>query len=209
MAYEAFVVAREDLGHATGHLLPATALLVARLLDLPAKASAEGKQVAALERQLARAKERGAAGKQAAAEVARLRGALEALRAEPAAPQAESARVGAWTWRGRTKRKDPECLGSWRGSVSMMPEAVPGMGVPCGPAWKGGCSGWQPRKAESRRPSPSSSASAHRYRVWPACWTTRAVGLPSAWVGAARWPSQITQSAHWGAGVRRPGVAGH
>jgi hypothetical protein len=92
---EAFVVAREDLGHATGHLLPAIALLVARLLDLPAKISAEGKQIAALERQLARAKERGAAGKQSAAEVAKLRGALEALRAELAAAQAESARVGA------------------------------------------------------------------------------------------------------------------
>jgi hypothetical protein len=34
---ESFVAAREDLGHATGHLLPAIAVLVQRVLGLPVK----------------------------------------------------------------------------------------------------------------------------------------------------------------------------
>ncbi|MBL8618930.1 MAG: hypothetical protein JNM72_25185, partial [Deltaproteobacteria bacterium] len=90
---EAFVVAREDLGHATGHLLPVIAVLVQKLLSLPVKPSPEAKRIGQLERQLARAKERVGEGRRAEAEVGRLRAELDALRADLAEARAESARV--------------------------------------------------------------------------------------------------------------------
>ncbi len=90
---EAFVVAREDLGHATAHLLPAIAVLVQKVLGLPVKPSAEAKRIGQLERQLARLKERAGEGRQAEAEVGRLRAEIDALRADLADARAESARV--------------------------------------------------------------------------------------------------------------------
>ena len=90
---EAFVAAREDLGHATGHLLPAIAVLVTKVLGLKLKPSQEQKQIAKLERLLARARSK--AGGSARAEVRRLTAELEAARAELAQARAESARVAA------------------------------------------------------------------------------------------------------------------
>jgi hypothetical protein len=90
---EAFVVAREDLGHATGHLLPAIAVLVQKVLALPVKATDDQKQIRRLERQLARAREKGSRAAQR--EVERLRAKLETVRAELAEAKAESKRVRA------------------------------------------------------------------------------------------------------------------
>jgi len=92
---EAFVVAREDLGNATGHLLPAIAVLAQKVLGLPVKPTDEHKQIRRLERQLARARETAKGSRAARREVDRLRAALEELRAELAEARAESARVRA------------------------------------------------------------------------------------------------------------------
>jgi cell division septum initiation protein DivIVA len=89
------VVAREDLGHATGHLLPAIAVLAQKVLGLPVKPTDEQKQIRRLERQLARARETAKGSRAARREVDRLRAALEELRAELAEARAESARVRA------------------------------------------------------------------------------------------------------------------
>ena len=71
---ESYVAAREDLGAATGHLLPAIAALVTRLLGLPARASEEQRQVEKLERALARSR----------ATVGELRGRVAVLERERA-----------------------------------------------------------------------------------------------------------------------------
>jgi len=92
---EEFVAAREDLGHATGHLLPAIAVLVQKVLGLPVKPTDDQKRIAALERQLARAREARKDGRRAGAEVARLQRALDEARAALAEAEAESARVRA------------------------------------------------------------------------------------------------------------------
>ena len=90
---EEFVAAREDLGHATGHLLPAIAILVAKLLRLTAKPSEDQRRVVRLERQLERTRASGRSGKQALAQVAKLELALVAAQAEFAEALAESKRV--------------------------------------------------------------------------------------------------------------------
>jgi hypothetical protein len=90
---EGFVAAREDLGHATGHLLPAIAVLVQKVLGLPVKATDDQKRIAALERQLARAREARTNGQRSAALVARLQRELDEARAEQAEAEEESARV--------------------------------------------------------------------------------------------------------------------
>lgn len=92
---EAFVTAREDLGHATGHLLPAIAVLVQRVLGLPVRPSEEQKRITALERQLARARAARKDGRKAQAHVTRLEADLATARRELAEAQAESARVRA------------------------------------------------------------------------------------------------------------------
>jgi hypothetical protein len=92
---EAFVVAREDLGHATGHLLPAIAVLAQKVLGLPVKPTDEQKQIRRLERQLARARETAKGSRAARREADRLRAALEEVRAELAEAREESARVRA------------------------------------------------------------------------------------------------------------------
>jgi len=53
---EAFVAAREDLGAATAHLLPAVAVLVSKVLGLPAPTSEADRRVARLERDLEKAR---------------------------------------------------------------------------------------------------------------------------------------------------------
>ena len=92
---EEFVSAREDLGHATGHLLPAIAVLVQNVLGLPVKANEEQKRIVRLERQLALAREKAGAGKKVQGEVARLQVELDAARAALDDALAESARVRA------------------------------------------------------------------------------------------------------------------
>jgi predicted RNA-binding Zn ribbon-like protein len=89
---ESFVVAREDLGHATGHLLPAIAVLVQRVLDLPTRPTDEMKEIATLRRQLARAQEARRGGRASPAVVTRLERELAEARAELARARAESAR---------------------------------------------------------------------------------------------------------------------
>jgi hypothetical protein len=92
---EEFVVAREDLGAATGHLLPALAVLVQRVLGLPVKPTPDQKRIAQLERQLAKARETRNEHARRSGEVARLEAELGAARAELAEALAESARVRA------------------------------------------------------------------------------------------------------------------
>ena len=92
---EEFVSAREDLGHATGHLLPAIAVLVQKVLALPVKPSEDEKRFARLERQLERAKQNASGSRRAQAEIGRLRGELEGARAALDEALAESARVRA------------------------------------------------------------------------------------------------------------------
>jgi hypothetical protein len=53
---ERFIVAREDLGAATAHLLPAIAVLATKVLRLPEKESEESKRIARLERDLEKAR---------------------------------------------------------------------------------------------------------------------------------------------------------
>ena len=92
---ESFVASREDLGHATGHLLPAIAVLVQRVLGLPVRPSDDQKRVAVLERQLARARADKKDGRKALALVARLEAELAEAHREITEAQAESARVRA------------------------------------------------------------------------------------------------------------------
>jgi len=92
---EEFVAAREDLGHATGHLLPAIAVLVQNVLGLPVKPSEDQRHIARLEGQLARTRSQAKDGRRGAAEVARIQGELAEARAALAEAEAESARVRA------------------------------------------------------------------------------------------------------------------
>jgi len=85
---EEYVAAREDLGHATGHLLPAIAVMVTKVLGLKLKPSDEQKHIARLERQLERARGRGGGAK-----AARLERDLARARAELTEALAESQRV--------------------------------------------------------------------------------------------------------------------
>ncbi len=79
---EEYVAAREDLGHATGHLLPAIAVLATKVLGLKLKPSDEAKQIAKLERQLAAARSKAKSSKRARADVSRLEAELEQARVE-------------------------------------------------------------------------------------------------------------------------------
>src|SRR5690606_9712769 len=92
---EEFVSAREDLGHATGHLLPAIAVLVQKVLGLPARPSEDQKRIGKLERQLERARRQAGESRKAAAEGARRQAARDEARAGRGDAHAESARVGA------------------------------------------------------------------------------------------------------------------
>lgn len=79
---EGFVTAREDLGAATAHLIPAIGVLVTRVLRLPVRESEEQKRIRALERQLATAREAAGRNRALQALVARLERALAKARAE-------------------------------------------------------------------------------------------------------------------------------
>ncbi len=79
---EEYVSAREDLGHATGHLLPAIAVLVTKVLGLKLKPSEEQKQIGKLERKLAAARSKARGSKRAQADVSRLEAELAQARAE-------------------------------------------------------------------------------------------------------------------------------
>ena len=106
---EEFVAAREDLGHATGHLLPAIAVLVQNVLGLPVKPSEDQRRIARLEGHLARAREQAKAGKRVSVEVTKLEAELADARAGLAEAEAESARVRAACDRacGTCRRADP------------------------------------------------------------------------------------------------------
>ena len=86
---EEYVAAREDLGHATGHLLPAIAVLVTKVLGLKLKPNAEQKQIARLERQLERARSKAKGSKRAQVEVTKLEAELERARREELADALE------------------------------------------------------------------------------------------------------------------------
>ena len=92
---EEFVAAREDLGHATGHLLPAISIMVAKVLALEVKPTDEQRRIARLERQLEKARTTGGVGRRGKAQVAKLQAELDQARAELAEALAESARVRA------------------------------------------------------------------------------------------------------------------
>ncbi len=79
---ESYVAAREDLGAATAHLLPAIAVLVTNLLRLPQKKSDEQKRLERLERSLARTREKARGCKKAKAQVPELQAEIAQLRAE-------------------------------------------------------------------------------------------------------------------------------
>jgi hypothetical protein len=88
---ESYIAAREDLGAATAHLLPAIAVLVTRVLGLPEKPSEEGKRATKLERDLDKARTTIKDQKKKLGEATRsadlLRGRLVALgQPEPATP---------------------------------------------------------------------------------------------------------------------------
>ena len=86
---EAFVAGREDLGHATGHLLPAIAVLVANVLRLPVKPSAEQRRIERLERELERVRASAKSSRRTGRE--RLETELAATRAELAEAERRSA----------------------------------------------------------------------------------------------------------------------
>ncbi|MCK6529730.1 hypothetical protein L6R50_19965, partial [Myxococcota bacterium] len=92
---EEYVAAREDLGHATAHLLPVLAVLAQNVLRLPARPTVDQTRIAALERQIARARAGKQAGRRSAVEVARLQAALKEARAALAQAVAESSRTRA------------------------------------------------------------------------------------------------------------------
>ena len=104
---EEFVAAREDLGHATGHLLPAIAVLVTKVLGLKLKPSEEQKQTAKLERQLAAARAKAKGSKKVGASVARLEAELKQARAELADALERSAAA-----RTECGRACPTCEGA-------------------------------------------------------------------------------------------------
>jgi len=92
---EEYVAAREDLGHATGHLLPAIAVLLTKVLGLKLKPTDEQKQIGKLERQLARARSKTKGSKRAQAVVERLEAELGRVRAELAEALERSAETRA------------------------------------------------------------------------------------------------------------------
>lgn len=104
---EEYVASREDLSHATGHLLPAIAVLVQRVLGLPVKPTDEARRIERLERELAKARSAAKSSKRAGAQVERLQRELDAARAELAAAVAESRAVG-----GECGRACAACCGS-------------------------------------------------------------------------------------------------
>jgi hypothetical protein len=73
---ERFVVAREDLGAATAHLLPAIAVLVTKVLRLPERESDEAKRLARLDRQVSELREGAKEAKRVLAAVTRERDRL-------------------------------------------------------------------------------------------------------------------------------------
>lgn len=83
---EEYVVAREDLGHATGHLLPVIAGLVSKVLQLPTPPDSDAARAERLATELARAQERVT---RLRAELAELKRAL--AKAAPKAPKAPDA----------------------------------------------------------------------------------------------------------------------
>ena len=91
---EGFTTAREDLGAATIHLLPAFSLLIQKVLKLPIKPSEDQRRLARLERQLEKAKSaKGTEGRalvEQRREVAALRAALAEAQAASAAAAKES-----------------------------------------------------------------------------------------------------------------------
>jgi len=79
---ESYIAAREDLGAATAHLLPAVAVLVANLLRLPVKQTDKQRRLARLERSLARARQKANGCAKAKARVPQLQDEIRQLRAE-------------------------------------------------------------------------------------------------------------------------------
>ena len=77
---ESYTAAREDLGAATGHLLPAIAALVSRLLKLPSRPTEDEKQIRRLTRSLERARVKGMGLAKARARVDELQRELDELR---------------------------------------------------------------------------------------------------------------------------------
>ena len=73
---ERFIVAREDLGAATAHLLPALAVLVTKVLRLPEKDSDEAKRLGRLDRQVAELRDGAKEAKRVLAAVTRERDRL-------------------------------------------------------------------------------------------------------------------------------------
>ena len=73
---ERFVVAREDLGAATAHLLPALAVLVTKVLRLPEKDTDEAKRLTRLDRQVTELREGAKEAKRVLAAVTRERDRL-------------------------------------------------------------------------------------------------------------------------------------
>ncbi|MDP2314852.1 MAG: hypothetical protein Q8P41_18265 [Pseudomonadota bacterium] len=80
---ERFVVAREDLGAATAHLLPAIAVLVTKVLRLPERESDEARKIARLERQVVDLREGAKEARRSLAAVTRERDRLAATASSP------------------------------------------------------------------------------------------------------------------------------
>ena len=74
--------AEVEIFDATGHLLPAIAILVANVLRLPVKPSDDQRRISKLERDLERARASAKGSRKAAAEAERIQAALDAARAE-------------------------------------------------------------------------------------------------------------------------------
>ena len=108
---EEFVAAREDLGHATGHLLPAIAVLVTKVLGLKLKPTQEQKLIARLERRLDAARAKAKSGRNDPT-VARLTAELAAAHAELDEALMESARVAA-----EADAHCPTCRGGGNGAA--------------------------------------------------------------------------------------------
>jgi hypothetical protein len=95
---EEFIARREDLGAATGHLLPAIAVLVGKLLKVTEPESGEARKVLRMERQIAelRAALRDERGRAAAERVARGAGSVQAVpsqREHPGVPDERAERL--------------------------------------------------------------------------------------------------------------------
>ncbi len=91
---EEYVSAREDLGEATGHLLPAIAILAEKVLGLPPKITAEHKVIRKLERQLATALDKVKRAPKDNKAIAKLKGELADAKASITAAKAESDKIG-------------------------------------------------------------------------------------------------------------------